>query len=133
MSKHGGEKCGKRADRDPDGRTGRRVGLTETRTDGHHRTIIRPVCRRAYKNSVSCLFTNRNALFYFWIYHDCIILSKIYFYLHSEILSVYKNTGMSDSLLPAYTERTHFPQISIYFSQSHVHPMTPVHHIGSPK
>ena len=35
MSKHVGEKCGKRADGDPDGRTetGRRVGRTETRTD----------------------------------------------------------------------------------------------------
>ena len=39
MSKHVGEKCGKRADGDPDGRTdGRRLdgesdGRTETRTD----------------------------------------------------------------------------------------------------
>ena len=40
MSKHVGEKCGKRADGDPDGESdGRRVG----RTDGHHHTIIRPV------------------------------------------------------------------------------------------
>ena len=31
MSKHVGEKCGKRADGDPDGGT-----------DGHHHTIIRP-------------------------------------------------------------------------------------------
>ena len=31
MSKHVGEKCGKLADGDPDGR---RVGRTETRTDG---------------------------------------------------------------------------------------------------
>ena len=31
MSKHVGEKCGKRADGDPDGRT-----------DGHHHTIIHP-------------------------------------------------------------------------------------------
>ena len=36
MSKHVGEKCGKWADGDPDGRT-------ESRTDGHHHTIIRHV------------------------------------------------------------------------------------------
>ena len=45
MSKQVGEKCGKRADGDPDGR---RVGRTESRTDGdpdgHHHTR-----RRAYK------------------------------------------------------------------------------------
>ena len=39
MSKHVGEKCGKRADGD----RGRTDGRTETRTDGHHHTIIRPV------------------------------------------------------------------------------------------
>ena len=33
MSKHVGEKCGKWADGDPDGRD----------PDGHHHTIIRPV------------------------------------------------------------------------------------------
>ena len=44
MSKHVGEKCGKlwRMDGWMDGRR-------ETRTDGHHHTIIRPVWRRAYK------------------------------------------------------------------------------------
>ena len=41
MSKHVGEKCGK---------LWRTDGRTETRTDGHHHTIIRPVWRRAYKN-----------------------------------------------------------------------------------
>ena len=45
MSKHVGEKCGKLWRTD-----GRRPGRTETRTDGHHHTIIRPVWRRAYKN-----------------------------------------------------------------------------------
>ena len=30
---------------------GRTDGRTETRTDGHHHTIIRPVWRRAYKNT----------------------------------------------------------------------------------
>ena len=48
MSKHVGEKCGKLADGDPDGRTLRR---TETRTDGHHHTIIRPVGGRAYNKN----------------------------------------------------------------------------------
>ena len=45
MSKHVGEKCGKRADGDPDGRTetARRVGRTDGDTDGHHHTIICPV------------------------------------------------------------------------------------------
>ena len=53
MSTHVGEKCGKRADGDPDGRTdgdpdgrtetGRRVGRTDRDPDGHHHTIIRPV------------------------------------------------------------------------------------------
>ena len=41
ISKHVGEKCGK---------LWRTDGRTETRTDGHHHTIIRPVWRRAYKN-----------------------------------------------------------------------------------
>ena len=41
MSKHVGEKCGK---------LWRTDGRTETRTDGHDHTIIRPVWRRAYKN-----------------------------------------------------------------------------------
>ena len=40
MSKHVGEKCGKWADRDPDGR---RVGRSDGDPDGHHHTIIRPV------------------------------------------------------------------------------------------
>ena len=40
MSKHVGEKCGKLVDRDPDGLMDRR---TESRTDGHHHTIIRLV------------------------------------------------------------------------------------------
>ena len=61
MTKHVREKCGKRPDGDPDvrrvGRTdGRRVGWTESRTDGdpdgHHHTIIRPVWRRAYKRVI---------------------------------------------------------------------------------
>ena len=56
MSKHVGEKCGKRADGDPDGRRvgrtdgrrvgrtdGRRVGRTDGDPDGHHHTIIRLV------------------------------------------------------------------------------------------
>ena len=41
MSKDVGEKCGI---------LWRTDGRTETRTDGHHHTIIRPVWRRAYKN-----------------------------------------------------------------------------------
>ena len=48
MSKHVGEKCGKWADGDPDGRTesrtdGRRVRRTDGDPNGHHHTIIRPV------------------------------------------------------------------------------------------
>ena len=37
MSKHVGEKCGKRAE------TGRTDGWTDGDPDGHHHTIIRPV------------------------------------------------------------------------------------------
>ena len=39
MSKHVGEKCGKRADGDPDSRTdGGRVGRTDGRTSPYHNT-----------------------------------------------------------------------------------------------
>ena len=42
MSKHAGEKCGKRADGDPDG--DRTDGdRTDGESDGHRHTIIRPV------------------------------------------------------------------------------------------
>ena len=45
---------------------GRRVGRTESRTenrtDGHHHTIIRPVWRRAYKNSYSMLYQHSNII-----------------------------------------------------------------------
>ena len=40
MSKHVGEKCGKWADGDPDGRTdGESDGRTDGDPDGHHHTI----------------------------------------------------------------------------------------------
>ena len=40
-------------------------GRTKTRTDGHHHTIIRPVWRRAYKNTVFCVAiqVKRNPVF----------------------------------------------------------------------
>ena len=47
ISKHQGEKCGK-------------LWLRETRTDGHHHTIIRPVWRRAYKKHFERMALNRS-------------------------------------------------------------------------
>ena len=80
MSKHVGEKCGKRVDRDPDGQT--ETGLRVGRTNKHHHTIIRPVWRRAYKNSVLPLFISSTL--------TCICGCKIhqhncYILIHSDI------------------------------------------------